>query len=852
MRLPLLATLCLTLAFSACKEGATSSTGVAIITPAADDASRLQNALDRLSAVSLSFEAAERVKKQGGGVAIDRPALVQGVPSGLPSVSLLEDPALKPLLLGNDEAALAKALTERGVQTVILQGRAAAALDRGLNVQTRLYNHDQLTHFSLSRVGTGGLLVYQVLSEPVTFPPEIANLCVQYLTARLKGNRVTGFPTLEDDGTWTLMATVRGQGREMATAFALNKSLQGSLEELVSDIERTHRRGAELSGFLPINQAIDDLTIEVHRVVERATIEPRDEAFLQDYWEMGIDGAYILTTVEGKRERAAISGAVSYTRSLRTADHFLREAAQIGGMTERRPWRAEGATLESLRTLHYMKMPKGPLLPMYRGAPLISTSLVTRAATRETLLRAGDWYLQNMGPDGQVVYKFWPTENRYSDEYNIVRHTLATWNLVQAWNLDQRRADFLVGAEANFQFTQKFLKKETGPDGKPMTYYVHQQNIKLGTVVVQLLGLIDLARAKNDHQWDEQMKEMGRFILFMQEPSGTFRGYHVPKGHPYENQKNDIIPGEAALALATLATYFNDPAWIATLPRYWDYFYTWFDERAAKRKEGMPWPALIYDNNDRLDLVQMGPWTVMAAYEYYKHTQDPKVAAFGLRIARWMIDSYMWDSARAPFPDYVGGYYKFVGELPAMQAFCYGEGTAAAYKLALVAKPDEAAYFEQRTREMVRFGMQMSFDPTNTYAFSRPEQVDGGIRYAMNEPKVRIDYVYHAFSAMYQWYEGAGTDAALAASVKDGPLHPLQLWRLDEERKAVEAARPEGASPEGTPPADVVWQRKNRFFVPYYRPDVSRELIMPGEAMKARDGARQSGDDDEAKEPAEE
>jgi hypothetical protein len=88
--------------------------------------------------------------------------------------------------------------------------------------------------------------------------------------------------------------------------------------------------------------------------------------------------------------------------------------------------------------------------------------------------------------------------------------------------------------------------------------------------------------------------------------------------------------------------------------------------------------------------------------------------------------------------------------------------------------------------------------------------------------------------------------------VKDGPLHPLQLWRLDEERKAVEAARPEGASPEGTPPSDVVWQRKNRFFVPYYRPDVSRELIMPGEAMKARDGARPSGDDDEAKEPAEE
>ena len=46
-------------------------------------------------------------------------------------------------------------------------------------------------------------------------------------------------------------------------------------------------------------------------------------------------------------------------------------------------------------------------------------------------------------------------------------------------------------------------------------------------------------------------------------------------------------------------------------------------------------------------------------------------------------------------------------------------------------------------------------------------QVMGGIRYALNETKVRIDYVHHAVSAMYQYYRGAENDPNLPASVKN-------------------------------------------------------------------------------------
>jgi len=196
-----------------------------------------------------------------------------------------------------------------------------------------------------------------------------------------------------------------------------------------------------------------------------------------------------------------------------------------------------------------------------------------------------------------------------------------------------------------------------------------------------------------------------------------------------------------------------------------------------------------YHNDTRLELVQFGPWTVMAANAYHRRTGDEKVAAFGLDIARWMIDSYMWTEDRAPFPDFVGGYYKMSHELPAMQAFCYAEGTAAAYDLALRYDPEQSKFFGDATHQTMRFALQMQYNAFNTYAFTRPEQVRGGTRYAMNETKVRIDYVYHAQSSMVQWYYAAQKDQNLSEVVRDGPAIPGQLRSFEDELALVLAQR---------------------------------------------------------------
>ena len=206
---------------------------------------------------------------------------------------------------------------------------------------------------------------------------------------------------------------------------------------------------------------------------------------------------------------------------------------------------------------------------------------------------------------------------------------------------------------------------------------------------------------------------------------------------------------------------------------------------------------------------------------------ETRKAAFGLEIARWMIETYEWTEETAPFPDYIGGYYKLPDELPAMQAFCYAEGVAAAYQLALRFRPDEAAYFEKHTRESMRFGLQMQYNDYSTYAFSRPDQVDGGIRYSMNETKVRIDYVHHGLSAMYQWVKGAESDASLDAAVREGPVTPIQQQRIDRLaalRSALDAEDTEQAA-EAMPP----WGKPRRA-VPAMRFSYPENAVFPVEA----------------------
>jgi hypothetical protein len=284
---------------------------------------------------------------------------------------------------------------------------------------------------------------------------------------------------------------------------------------------------------------------------------------------------------------------------------------------------------------------------------------------------------------------------------------------------------------------------------------------------VALLGWVAWAQATGSDTEDDRIRRMARFVQFMQEADGRFKPYFVNKGHPYEKERNDIVPGEAMLALGMVAEYFGELEWVAGYEKFVDYYRPWFRERAKRQRPTGRWPHATYTNQDRLDLVQFGPWSVMAANQYSKITGDAETAAFGLEVADWMIDNYMWSGERSPWPDFVGGYYKLPNETPAMQSFCYSEGTAAAYSMAARHFPDRKQKYETATQESIRFLEVMQFDDLDSYFLARPDMVRGGIKYTMNENKVRIDYVGHGLSTLSQYLDGRRDDPEVSYDIWD-------------------------------------------------------------------------------------
>jgi hypothetical protein len=430
--------------------------------------------------------------------------------------------------------------------------------------------------------------------------------------------------------------------------------------------------------------------------------------------------------------------------------------------------------------------------------PEVPLSWITDRRVQDMLVAGGEWWLENQRADGSFEYKFWPEQNRSSEEYNEVRHLLGPRDLADTWRY-RNDPRYLDGARRAMDWLLNYEVDAARPAEGPLphppagttlfrypSYAEHAAgarpaNQKLGTVAVALLAWVAWADATGSHAEDERIRRMAEYVRAMQEPDGRFRPYFVHSGHAYEGSRNDIVPGEAMLALGMVAEYFQEPGWIAGWKKFLDHYRPWFRTRAERKIPTGRWPRDTYVDQDRLDLVQFGPWSVMAAKQVHRLTNDADAGAFGLEVADWMIDHYQWRSDRTPWPDYVGGYYKMPAELPAMQTFCYSEGTAAAYALATRHAPDRAERYARATKEAIRFLEVMQYDDLDSYFTSRPDKVRGGIKYTMNENKIRIDYVGHGLSTLSQWLDARRADPSVTFDIHD----PRALARLAGSRNSV-------------------------------------------------------------------
>lgn len=743
---------------------------------------RLGACLGKLRSSSLSKDAYEQVTgiaKSGKVLAAARFAV-----EGVEPVLLQDQPELRAALMGEDEAAASKALRDAGVRGFVVSRDLRGALDRDIRVLARLAYHDHLEWFQLRHV-TEDLLIYTVRSSKVRIPMATGDLLVKGLRARISGEPVP--KQRWNPSAIRLLGSMRLQGHTLVLRHAVGQNIERVLDELASKMIREWERQAVPQGHGELADRLDDLRLEVHVVMERATVEPRSRFALFDLWELGVDGMMFRHRDGVKNQKFTyVPGSEALQRSHRSPDEFLRYAVQTGGWRDLRPWEDKSTRLDLIRTQHFMEATAGggKTVRLFRGMPEVPMEYVTDKNAQEMLVAGGEWWLENQFEDGSFEYKFWPDQNRRSTEYNEVRHILATRDLADTWRYrhDDR---YLDGAHKAMDWLLRYQVHDTdtpdaklphpGPGAMLFRYPSVKEapilrkpaNQKLGTVAVALLGWVAWAEATGSKAQDENIRKMAQFTLDMFEEGGGFRPYYVDKAHRYYHERNDIVPGEAALALGMVSQYFGEPKWIEFFPKFIAYYRPWFRERAVKKNPHGRWPHDTYANETRLDLVQFGPWSVMASKQYYLLTGDAEAAEFGLEVSDWMIDNYQWSGARSPWPDYVGGYYKLPNELPAMQTFCYSEGTAAAYHIASTFAPERRDKHLLSTQEAIRFLEVMQFDEVDSYFLPRPDKVRGGIKYAMNENKVRIDYVGHGLSTLSQYLDARRYDPAVQLDIVD-------------------------------------------------------------------------------------
>ncbi|NOZ87647.1 MAG: hypothetical protein GXP49_15590 [Deltaproteobacteria bacterium] len=404
--------------------------------------------------------------------------------------------------------------------------------------------------------------------------------------------------------------------------------------------------------------------------------------------------------------------------------------------------------------------PGGGLIELYRSVPLIKMSDITRESIIKAVEAGADNMAKTVYPNGElwphghkqeaklkpepgkVVYRYAPITDYYSRDYNMVRHVLVPYTVMLA-NRFVPKELYRKAALASMRFFQRHCRFEKG-----MAYPFWNNNVKTGAAALGAVALMEYAsQAELPPDLRKLAKGLEKFILFMEDKNGHFKDYHVKPGHPYYGRETTIFPGEILLGLSRLYRVFKDQEAKQGFEKGAEFYHKYFETAASRKKSDG-----TYSEGDALDILQFSPWYIMALEDFYRQSKDPKYAKWALEVGNWAVDNYEVLPPRAPYADHVGTFWQREREEPAMHGCVYTEGAASALGVATAAGNELMRNkFRNATLWGCRFALQLQYHHLeNDFYLPFPKKADGAFRYSLTEDHIRIDYTYHALSALTQ------------------------------------------------------------------------------------------------------
>lgn len=198
------------------------------------------------------------------------------------------------------------------------------------------------------------------------------------------------------------------------------------------------------------------------------------------------------------------------------------------------------------------------------------------AATVETMVDQSSCFLAaQIDEKGQFTYGLHPCFDREINAYNTLRHASTVYAMLEAWEVTRDPSLWSAIERALNLLTERLVRSYTLPDGQQVAYLRDLNNeIKLGGSAVCLLALVTFTELTGDKRHLALLKQLAQGIVRLQDPeTGQFA--HVLNADDLSVKEQFRIiyyDGEAAFGLMRLYGLTQDPRWLATVEKAFDYF----------------------------------------------------------------------------------------------------------------------------------------------------------------------------------------------------------------------------------------------------------------------------------------
>jgi len=376
----------------------------------------------------------------------------------------------------------------------------------------------------------------------------------------------------------------------------------------------------------------------------------------------------------------------------------------------------------------------------------ISTINLDSDSIHDAIKASAAFLHQIIKPNGQYIYRINLNPNvKLKKKYNMLRHagTMYALAMYYDWHPD---ATTLAVLESASKFLQNCLKPIPERDdllaiwsSPEISGSEDPLQVKLGGAGLGLVALANLEKIKPGTVSHDDLKKIGRFIIYMQKKDGSFYSKYFPNKGRDDRWESLYYPGEAALGLLML--YEIEPSNV------------WLDASA----KALAYLALSRKNSS---VVPADHWALLATNKLFELCPKETLSVpkeLLINHALQVCESILREQVKYPIsPVFEGAFTQDGRTTPAATRI---EGLLAA--LSFLPEENKALRnrIESAVEKSIGFLLRAQIR-TGKYAGAMPRAIcqmpetwQDAKKFNRRATELRIDYAQHAMCAMMQYLQ---------------------------------------------------------------------------------------------------